>query len=162
MSWTKAEITLAHIACSACHWNRPQYELVLRNVAGIRPTMGKISGLNFSATRMGFERYMAHAEASGFVDQKHGPGYWQQAAQNQCRQIHAKIHALAQDAVRLNLVNNPDFLPAFIERQTMNRDVLGKTRDLAECDISWSIKVLEGLKAFLSPIARQRGLRLEL
>ena len=159
MSWSKAQLALAHMAKQLCGWDRPQYELLLRNVAGIRPCGGKLSGNNYSATDDGFVRFMAFSEVSGFVDSVHGPGYWQQEAQKQCTRIHRKIHALAAEAVALGLVNSPTFLRSFIDRQTQKRDP-SPTNVLEECDITWSIKVLEGLKAFLFPIAKTRGLRM--
>jgi len=159
MSWSKAQLALAHMAKSACGWERPQYELLLRNIAGIRELTGRISGNNPSATDDGFVRFMAFAETAGFVDSVHGPGYWQAEAQKQCKRIHFKIRDLARQAIELNLVHTENFLAGFINRQTQKREP-GPTDRLEECDTTWSIKVLEGLKAFLFPLARQRGVRL--
>lgn len=161
MAWSAQQITLAHIATQACGWNRAHYQLLLVNVAGIRPVGGKVSSKNPTADNAGFERFMAYAESQGFIDAKHGEGYWNKCAHQQCLRIHRKIEAVAGQAVAMNLVNSPDFLPKFIERQTQQREPT-PTSNLEECDVTWSVRILEGLKAWLFPIARQRGLRLEI
>ena len=160
MPWSKSQITLAHIAKSQLHWDQAQYELLLRNIAGIRPQAGAISSKNPSANDRGFERFMAYAESQGFVDVKHGQGYWSTCAAKETARIHRYIKSLHAQAAAANLIQ-PDSLPAFVTRQTQQRPD-GPTDNLEECDAVWSSKILEGLKAWLFPEARKRGIKFDL
>jgi hypothetical protein len=160
MAWSKSQVSLAHIVQSQLHWDRGRYEMVCRNVAGIRPFGGKISSLNPSATNAAFARFMAFAETEGFIDTKNGEGYWSKQAHDETQRVHHKIRALHDRAVVAGLVS-VDSLPAFIERQTHKRED-GATQLLEDCDATWSSKILEGLKAWLFPEARKRGITLEM
>ena len=160
MPWSTAQIILAHTVQRERNWSRADYLLILRNIAGIRPYNGAISSKNPSATDRGFERFMAYAESQGFIDLKHGEGYWSHCAAEETRKVKHRIRQLHDQAVAAKLIQ-PDSLPAFIYRQTQKRDA-GPTQNLDECDPTWCSKILEGLKAWLYPEARRRGISLDL
>jgi len=159
MPWTPTQTMLAHIVQKHLCFNREQYLLLLRNVAGIRPYAGEISSKNPSANNAGFERFMAFAEGEGFVDSKNGAGYWRDKARQTTLRVHNKIQALWAQAAGAQLVS-ADGLPGFVMRQTHSRPE-GPTENLAECDPTWSSKVLEGVKAFLFPLARKHNVDLD-
>jgi len=158
MPWENKQKAAAHVVKTQLGWNDPQYRLVLQNIAGIRPAMGKISSANHSADNAGFVRFMAFAERNGFVDSKNGQGYWEQEATKQCARIHYKIRELDKSGQAAGILHEYA-LAGFVERQTQERPP-APTRELSELDWEWSYKVLEGLKAWVFREARKRGISL--
>lgn len=155
MSWSTEQSKLAHIVQHALAWDRPRYELVLRNVALVKPDKaGRISAKNISATNDGFERYMAFAEICGFIDRVHGAGYWSQKAREQCPRVRRKIEALWAQGVTYGFFA-ADGLAGFLERMTARRD-LGPTRALADLDPTDAAKVLEAVKAIFARKLNER------
>jgi hypothetical protein len=157
MAWTTPQKTLAHIAKSQIGWNDPQYRLVLRN-AGVRPHGGKVSAAGPFNDNAAFERFMAIAERSGFIDSKNGQGYWSNQVERQKARIHYRILDLAGRAVAARIVE-AGFLAGYVERMTQERPQ-GPTRELSDCDWEYSFNILEGLKAWTNREARTRGISL--
>jgi hypothetical protein len=150
--WTKPEITAVKIAQRACGWNKEQYELLLRNVAGVHEVNGRTSSTNPSNTHAGFVRFMAFAERTGFTDNKNGPGFWTRKMADETAAMKNKINAMMEDAIKDGLLHKGcGAIPAFIQRMTAQRPAEegGQTMSLAELDWLWTYKILEGLKAWL-------------
>ena len=65
---TKAQIQIVQIARRKVGLNEPQYRMLLANVAGVQSTT--------QLDNRSVEDVMDVLEGMGFVDRKHGAGYW--------------------------------------------------------------------------------------
>lgn len=159
--WTNAEKAAANIARRELGWERPQYEMVLRNIAGIRPHMGKISSTSPSATHDGLVRFMAFCEAQGFIDAKNGQGFWTRQAAKECPRMHHAVRDLAGRAYRAGALAD-GALEGYVARMTSERPAEqgGQTRTLEECNWEYTYKIFEGLKAWVARVCRDRRLSL--
>lgn len=167
MSWSNREKAAVKMAHNALGWERPQYELILRNIAGVRQHLGKISAANPGNNTDGFIRFMAFAERSGYVDPKRPRGYWIGQAALECPRMHYRIGQLTDLGIMHGLLGSGEAgsgdnaVITFIYRMTQQRPQ-GPTYNLKDCDWEWSYKILEGLKAWLFREAKKRGLKLDL
>jgi hypothetical protein len=90
---TKPQIQIVQIARRQVGLNNPQYRMLLANVAGVKST----TELNNTQV----EDVMDVLEGMGFVDSKHGAGYWggkvQRRSQVANERMTRKIEAMAAE-----------------------------------------------------------------
>ena len=160
MSWTKPQIQLLQIVRRQLSWDDATYQLLLRNVAAIRPAEGKISSTHPHATQTGYERLLSFAESQGWQDRVHGAGYWTAKSRAACTRQHRLIHALIQLGKVHQLFTSSDPLPGFVGRMTLQREG-GPTQVLEECGPVDTYNILEALKAWVFREASQKHIRID-
>jgi len=136
---TRTQIAMLHVAPAELGVDEPTRRLVQLNVGGSE-----------SAATMGlggFGRVMAWWEERGWIDRRHGRGYWARQAADESAPMRAKAVKLADVLGWVDPAGRVDFarLDAFVLRQTAAR-----RRTLFDCDRAEVYAIVEGLKAMIA------------
>ena len=123
---SSAQIQLVQIARRSLRIDEADYRTVLRSLAGVESTT--------KLTHRGMEAVMAYFESVGWVDRKHGAGYWTRQRDTENAREVRLIRSLAAESIYE--------LPALCFRHSHHR-----TDDVTQLDCFERYELIEMLKA---------------